>query len=92
MESVVDPNLTSRRAENCAFWQRFIDGAHFDHPDQPAPRHGGDNWVSTFLPGPIGWLTAFRSTGSKPESACSSGHEIREAKQSTRNFPPIWKP
>ena len=52
MEGVVDPNQGTRRAENRAFWQRFIDGVHFDHPDQAAPRHGGDNWVKIALPEP----------------------------------------
>lgn len=67
MESVVDPDQVDRRAKNRAFWQRFMDEVQFDHPDQPPPRHGGDNWVKTALPDPVGWLTAFRSTGSRAE-------------------------
>lgn len=47
---------------NRAFWQRYIDIAVFDRPDQPAPRHGGDNWVGLPLPGDAS-LTANRSVG-----------------------------
>lgn len=67
MEGVVDPERGSRRATNRAFWQRFIERAQFDHPDQLPPRHGGDNWVRIPLPEPIDWLTGFRSTGAKGE-------------------------
>lgn len=67
MESIVDPDRAGRRLVNRAFWQRFIDEIEFDHPDQPPPRHGGDNWVRISLPAPVGWMTAFRSGGSKPE-------------------------
>ena len=67
MESVVDPDRVERRTANRAFWQRFIDEVQFDHPDQPPPRHGGDNWVRIALPAPVRWMTAFRSMGSKGE-------------------------
>ncbi|MER9292204.1 hypothetical protein NKI71_18420 [Mesorhizobium sp. M0510] len=67
MENVVDPDRVNRRGINRAFWQRFIDEVQFDHADQLAPRHGGDNWVRVPLPDPLGWLTAFRSTGSRAE-------------------------
>jgi hypothetical protein len=58
-----DPARRARADENRAFWQRFIDGARFDHPDQPAPRHGGNNWVKVPLPDPVGWVTAYRTGG-----------------------------
>lgn len=45
-----------------AFWQRFIDMVQCDHPDQPPPRHGGNNWVRIALPPPAGWATAYRTT------------------------------
>ena len=53
MESIVDPDRVERRTANRAFWQRFIDEVQFDHPDQPPPRHGGDNWVRIELPTPV---------------------------------------
>lgn len=49
------------RAENRAFWDRFIDDAKFDHPDQGKPRHGGQNNVRMSLPPSGLWLTAWRS-------------------------------
>ena len=67
MESVVDPERANRRSMNRAFWQRFIDQVQFDHADQLPPRHGGDNWVRIPLPEPLGWLTGFRSTGTRAE-------------------------
>ncbi|MBZ9873182.1 hypothetical protein LB542_20260 [Mesorhizobium sp. BR1-1-9] len=67
MENVVDPERSNRRSMNRAFWQQFIDQVRFDHPDQPPPRHGGDNWVRVPLPEPLGWMTAFRSTGTRAE-------------------------
>lgn len=67
MESVVDPDRVNRRSINRAFWQRFIDQVQFDHSDQLPPRHGGDNWVRIPLPEPIGWITGFRSTGTRAE-------------------------
>lgn len=48
-------------AANRAFWQRFINTVRFDHPEQSAPRHGGDNWVRIPLPAPTRWLTAYRT-------------------------------
>lgn len=33
----------------------------FDHPDQTAPRHGGNNWVRIDLPAPLLGLTAYRT-------------------------------
>jgi hypothetical protein len=47
------------RAANRIFWQSFIDTVKFDHPDQPKPRHGGNNWVGLSLPS--GSITVFRS-------------------------------
>jgi hypothetical protein len=55
-----DPARAARRAENRAFWQAFIDGMQFSHPDQPPPRHGGNNWVRIPLPPPARWLTVYR--------------------------------
>lgn len=62
MEGVIDPDRAARKADNRAFWQRFIDASHFDHPDQPPPRHAGDNWVRIPLPEPLKWITAYRTT------------------------------
>jgi hypothetical protein len=45
-----DPAAADRRIQDRAFWQRFIDGVRFDHPDQTAPRHGGHNWVKIDMP------------------------------------------
>lgn len=67
MESVVDPERANRRGVNRAFWQRFIDQVQFDHADQLPPRHGGDNWVRIPLPEPLGWITGFRSAGTRAE-------------------------
>lgn len=46
---------------NRVFWQHFIDTVTFDHPDQPKPRHGGNNWVRIALPDPIASMTAYRT-------------------------------
>lgn len=65
----IDPERTSSdersatAAANRAFWQAFIDQVRFDHPDQPAPRHGGNNWVRIPLPSPARWITAYRWKG-----------------------------
>jgi hypothetical protein len=56
-----DPGRMQQREENRNFWQCFIDEVQFDHPDQPRPRHGGNNWVRLALPEPAGWLTLYRS-------------------------------
>jgi hypothetical protein len=47
--------------EDRAFWQRFLEAAVFDHPDQPPPSSGGRNWVRMPLPSPFSHATAFRS-------------------------------
>jgi hypothetical protein len=60
-EAAVEPTHLAERYHNRSFWQKFIDGMHFDHPDQPPPRHGGNNWVKIDLPEPAGWMTGFRS-------------------------------
>lgn len=62
LAAISNPEAASRPAVNRAFWQRYINTAVFDHPDQPTPRHGGDNWVRLPLPGEVN-LTAYRSTG-----------------------------
>ncbi|WP_417524087.1 hypothetical protein [Marinovum sp.] len=60
VETVTDPGSADRRAQNRAFWQRFIDEVDFDHPEQPSPRHGGNNWIRIPLPGDV-WMTAYRN-------------------------------
>lgn len=50
-------------ADNRAFWQRFIDEARFEHADQPAPRHGGNNSARLAMPGVAPWITAYRLAG-----------------------------
>ncbi|RWP27781.1 hypothetical protein [Mesorhizobium sp.] len=60
-EQVVDPEQAKQRASNRIFWRSFIDTVKFDHPDQPVPRHGGNNWVRVPLPEPVKWMTAYRS-------------------------------
>lgn len=52
-------------AENREFWQRFIDEARFEHADQPAPRHGGNNSVRLAMPGDAPWITAYRLGGNE---------------------------
>ncbi|WP_141400555.1 hypothetical protein [Magnetospirillum sp. 15-1] len=61
MEALADPERAASRDGNRAFWQCFIDSVRFDHPDQPVPRHGGNNWVKIPLPAPARWLTAYRT-------------------------------
>ncbi len=55
-----DPDKANTFQGNRAFWQKFIDQVSFDHPDQPRPRHGGNNWVRIPLPSPAKWLSAYR--------------------------------
>lgn len=59
-ETLADPERAAAREVNRAFWQRFIDTVRFDHPDQPTPRHGANNWVRMALPAGR-WLTAYRT-------------------------------
>ena len=47
------------RAENRAFWQRFIEEVRFTHPDQPPVTHGNNNWVRLKMP--LGYAVAFRT-------------------------------
>jgi hypothetical protein len=56
-----DADRKAQLDQNRAFWQKFIDTARFDHPDQAPPRHGGNNWVKISLPEPVNWLTAYRT-------------------------------
>lgn len=60
-DAIVDPDRAAQRESNKVFWDRFIAGSSFDHPDQGPPRHGGNNWVKIDLDGPVSWLTAYRS-------------------------------
>jgi hypothetical protein len=41
------------------FWQRFIDRVSFDLPGQPAPMHGGRNWVKIPMPSDGQWITGY---------------------------------
>ena len=59
--AMIDPDREVGKQAEKAFWQAFIDSVHFDHPDQPVPRHGSHGWVKLPLPDPIGWMTAYRS-------------------------------
>jgi hypothetical protein len=63
IDEVIDPERATAKIENRRFWQAFIDQSHFDHPDQPQPRHGGNNWVKISLPSPARWITAYRYKG-----------------------------
>lgn len=60
LDAVVEPDRAVRQNQDRVFWQRFIDSARFDHPDQPPPRHGGRNWVKIDMPAPGRWITAYR--------------------------------
>lgn len=59
----VDRAVNPERAESAdrmrQFWNRFIQTAQFDHPEQPAPTYGGPNWVKLALGGGYR-LTAYR--------------------------------
>ena len=58
---IVDADRKTQIVQNRAFWQAFIDTARFDHADQPAPRHGGNNWTKLPFPAPVEWITAYRN-------------------------------
>mgnify|MGYP005854746955 CR=1 FL=1 len=60
-DAAPDPGRAARAAANRAFWQKFIEGMRFSHPDQPSPRHGSKNNVRVPLPAPARWLTLWRS-------------------------------
>jgi len=60
------------RLENREFWDSFIARVEFDHPDQPPPRHGGNNWVRMDMPGPVSHLVAYREAASSAGFAPSS--------------------
>lgn len=51
------------RARNRAFFESIINDAQFDHPDQPKPRHGGNNWIK--LPLPVCSATLYRTAASE---------------------------
>lgn len=61
-DQIVDPAKAAIRDHNKAFWDRFIAGTRFDHPDQLPASHGGNNWVRIPLEAPIRWLTAYRAS------------------------------
>jgi hypothetical protein len=56
-----DSASNATRLANRAFWDAFISSVRFDHPDQPLPRHGGNNYVRIELPGPVTGLVAYRT-------------------------------
>ena len=53
------------KENNRTFWQSVIDGIKFDDTAQPAPRHGGNNWIRIPMPFPAKWISAFRDTKGK---------------------------
>ncbi|UYN94368.1 MAG: DUF4268 domain-containing protein [Enhydrobacter sp.] len=59
VETREQPQLSGKRRAIRAFWDDVIARARFDHPDQPAPRHGGLNWIR--LDVPPDRLTAYRT-------------------------------
>lgn len=61
-EDLIDQDRAASKLSERTFWQGFIDQVRFEHPDQPAPRHGGHAWVRISMPEPIGWITAFRAS------------------------------
>lgn len=58
-----DPNADLRKQADRAFWDRFIAAAHFDHPEQDQPRHGGRNYVRLPLPAPANSMVCYRARG-----------------------------
>ena len=59
-EEVDAPGVEDRKWADRAFWERFIDEVHFDHPEQSEPKHGGRNWVRLSMPEPITSITCYR--------------------------------
>lgn len=59
--TVIAPERAAKMAANRAFWQRFIDEVRFEHAEQPAPRHGGDNSVRMTMPADAPWITGYRT-------------------------------
>ena len=53
-------DASESRTANRAFCDAFIRSVKFDHPDQPPPTHGGNNWVRIKLPPPGRWITGYR--------------------------------
>lgn len=54
------PQQNGKRKAIRAFWDDVVARVRFDHPDQPAPRHGGINWIRLDMP-PPDRLTAYRT-------------------------------
>jgi hypothetical protein len=80
VETAADPVRSTQRREARAFWDRFIEKVHFDHADQPRPRHGGTNWVRLDLPQPAQWMTLYRAGSSEAGAFVSfRGEEGRAA-------------
>jgi hypothetical protein len=61
IEEQINPAAKEKKAQNRLFWQRFIDTLRLDHPEQPRPAHGGNNWVRLRFPPPAEWLTVYRT-------------------------------
>lgn len=87
LETATDPSSADRKARNRAFWQRFIDEVTFDHPEQPAPKHGGNNWIRIPLPGDTR-MTAYRTNDAAgffiPEKNADVISEIASQEQEIR--------
>jgi hypothetical protein len=60
VQAIEQPELSGKRRAIRAFWDDVIRRVRFDHPDQPAPRHGGINWIRLEVP-PPDRLTAYRT-------------------------------
>lgn len=60
VEAREQPQQIGKRKAIRAFWDDVVARVRFDHPDQPAPRHGGTNWIRLAMPPPDG-LTAYRT-------------------------------
>lgn len=61
-DSDAAPSIADEALRERQFWDSFIQGASFDHPDQPAVTHGGRGWTKLPLPAPATHLTAYRSS------------------------------
>jgi hypothetical protein len=60
VEAREQPQQIGKRKAIRAFWDDVVARVRFDHPDQPAPRHGGINWIRLDMP-PPDRLTAYRT-------------------------------
>lgn len=81
----MNPGRRQATGANRAFWQRFIDEVAFDHPDQPPPRHGGNNWVKLAMPAPATGLTGYRMGQEFGFFLNLAGQQGREAFEALRS-------